>query len=65
MKDSSDLKEKLRSIDRKGYSAYKSLQGSYDLGQYTVHIDYVQSDPFAPPSRMRVRVDQKLAGLPV
>ncbi|MTI84586.1 MAG: ATPase [Firmicutes bacterium] len=65
MKHSSDLREKLHSIDRKGYSAYKSLRGSYAWGQYTLHIDHVQSDPFAPPSRMRVRVDQKLAGLPV
>ncbi len=65
LKQSSDLREKLHSIDRKGYSAYKSLHGSYAWGQYTLHVDHVQSDPFAPPSRMRVRVDQKLAGLPV
>jgi len=64
LKGRNELIEKLRSIDRKGYGAYKSLQGSYDFGRYTLHIDHVQSDPFAPPSRMRVTVEQEIAGLP-
>ena len=42
-------------IDRKGYGAYKDLQGSYDLEEFTLFIDKVQRDPFAPPSLVRVR----------
>jgi len=42
-------------IDRKGYGAYKDLRGDYDLPGFTLHIDRVQRDPFAPPSLIRVR----------
>ena len=42
-------------IDRRGYGAYKDLQGSYDLGEFTLFVDRVQRDPFAPPSLIRVR----------
>jgi predicted ABC-class ATPase len=57
-------------IDRKGYGAYKDLQGSYDLEEFTLFIDRVQRDPFAPPSLVRVRTrenrfDPKLFGNPV
>ena len=45
----------LERIDRKGYGAYKDLQGSYDLGPFTLFVDRVQRDPFAPPSLIRVR----------
>ncbi len=57
-------------IDRKGYGAYKDLQGSYDLREFTLFIDRVQRDPFAPPSLVRVRTrenrfDPALFGNPV
>ena len=57
-------------IDRKGYGAYKDLQGSYDLREFTLFIDRVQRDPFAPPSLVRVRTrenrfDPTLFGNPV
>ena len=42
-------------IDRKGYGAYKDLQGSYDLREFDLFVDRVQRDPFAPPSLVRVR----------
>ena len=45
-------------IDRKGYGAYKDLQGSYDLGPFTLFVDRVQRDPFAPPSFVRVRTKE-------
>ena len=35
------------------------MQGSYDFGNFTLHIDYVQGDPFASPSRIRVVVPQQ------
>ncbi len=58
------LRERLRSIDGRGYTAYKSLAGSYDFGQFELHIDHVQGDPFASPSRIRLRVPQAVAAYP-
>ncbi|MDQ3638959.1 MAG: ABC-ATPase domain-containing protein, partial [Actinomycetota bacterium] len=52
------LKSTLDHIDRKGYGAYKDLQGSYDLEDFTLFIDRVQRDPFAPPSLVRVRTKE-------
>lgn len=49
------LRSTLERIDRKGYGAYKDLQGSYELEGFTLYIDRVQRDPFAPPSLVRVR----------
>jgi predicted ABC-class ATPase len=49
------LKSTLDRIDRKGYRAYRDLQGTYDLGAFSLSIDRVQRDPFAPPSLVRVR----------
>lgn len=56
------LKKIIASIDRRGYKAYKQLKGEYDLGDFLLFIDYVQGDPFATPSRLRVRVMQSKAG---
>lgn len=50
MKSSEDLRSRLRSIDHRGYPAYKDLKGQYDFGNYTLSIDHVQGDPFAAPS---------------
>ncbi|MDQ3286409.1 MAG: ABC-ATPase domain-containing protein [Actinomycetota bacterium] len=52
------LRATLDRIDRKGYGAYKELQGSYDLEGFTLFIDRVQRDPFAPPSLVRVRTKE-------
>jgi predicted ABC-class ATPase len=56
------LKEIIARIDRRGYKAYKQLKGKYDFGDFLLFIDYVQGDPFATPSRLRVRVMQRKAG---
>lgn len=58
------LKRILDRIDGKGYKAYQDLKGRFDFGRFTLFIDHVQGDPFAPPSRMRVRVNQAIAGFP-
>jgi predicted ABC-class ATPase len=52
------LRSTLDRIDRKGYGAYKDLSGSYDLGPFTLFVDRVQRDPFAPPSLVRVRTKE-------
>ncbi|WP_027363617.1 ABC-ATPase domain-containing protein [Desulfotruncus alcoholivorax] len=64
MQSAIELQKKIAGIDRKTYGAYKILMGDYQFNNFTLFIDHVQSDPFAPPSRMRVRVPQQLAGFP-
>jgi predicted ABC-class ATPase len=58
------LREKLRRIDGRGYKAYKTIAGTYRFEGFELLIDHVQGDPFAAPSRLRVRVPQDIAGFP-
>lgn len=62
MKTEADLQKNLRAIDHKSYSLYKGLAGEYQCGNYILCIDKVQGDPFASPSRVRVRVSKKVHG---
>lgn len=64
MKTASELQAKLRSIDHRGYPAYKDLRGEYEFGDYVLSIDHVQGDPFASPSRLSVHVPMAKAGFP-
>ncbi len=64
MKSSAELRTLLRSIDHKGYPAYKSLTGSYQFGSYTLTVDHVQGDPFASPSSLHIEVLHRDAGFP-
>jgi len=57
-----NLKRILQKIDGRGYKAYKELRGAYNFPQFTLYIDHVQGDPFAAPSKLRVRVPQARAG---
>ncbi len=59
-----DLRQTLHRLDRRGYPAYKELRGQYDFSFFTLHIDHVQGDPFAAPSRFRVWVPAENAGFP-
>lgn len=54
------LKAILSRIDGKGYKAYKDIQGIYAGDRFKLYIDYVQGDPFAGPSRVRVQVAQSI-----
>lgn len=62
--DENKLKSILARIDGKGYKAYKDIGGEYRIGNFSLMIDYVQGDPFASPSLIRVRVNQDIAGFP-
>ena len=64
MYNKTDLKNKLESIHRKSYPAYKSLRGSYTFGDFVLSIDHVQGDPFAAPSSLHVELPLKKAGFP-
>jgi predicted ABC-class ATPase len=62
------LAEKLRSIlkriDARGYKAYKEIEGSWSYRDFTLHVDHVQGDPFADPSRLCVEIETSRAGIP-
>lgn len=64
MKSAEDLRQFLRSVDRKGYPAYKGAKGAYRFSDFTLSIDHVQGDPFASPSKVSIRVEGKRAGFP-
>ena len=64
MKNSEELRQQLRSINRKSYPAYKGLKGLYHFGNYILSIDHVQGDPFASPSHISIRIPHKTAGFP-
>ncbi len=60
--DKIKLEEKLKKINGRGYKAYKEIIGTYHFGLYTLSIDRVQSDPFAPPSKIRILLNRTVAG---
>ena len=59
-----DLADVLARLDGAGYGAYKQLGGSWRLPGAQVLVDRVQSDPYAPPSLVRVRVAHDVARIP-
>jgi len=60
-----ELRKTLGRIDGRGYKAYKDIEGVYDYPEgFTLFVDHVQGDPFASPSRLRVRVTAGQAGFP-
>lgn len=63
MADRERLLRLLERIDGRSYPAYKDLRGSWSLGPTTLFVDHVQGDPFASPSRLRLRVPLPLPHL--
>ena len=43
-------------MDRKPYGAYRSLSGLWNVGSFELEFLRIQRDPFAPPSRCRIRI---------
>ncbi|MBM7050792.1 ABC-ATPase domain-containing protein [Rothia sp. ZJ1223] len=64
MATASSLKNRLQALDGKPYGALRSLTGSYTFDGFTLRIDQVQSDPYAPPSRVRLIVPLPSTQLP-
>jgi predicted ABC-class ATPase len=58
------LRTILQRIDGRGYGAYKDLRGQYQLHDWTLLVDHVQGDPYAAPSRLRLRLPRSAAGFP-
>ena len=59
-----NLKNLLARIDGQGYKSYKRLEGEFQFADFRLHIDHVQGDPFAEPSRCRVVLPLAATGLP-
>ena len=53
-----------RSIHGKSYPAYKDVYGAWSFPDFTLHFDYIQGDPYASPSRIRVRVPWSVTRFP-
>lgn len=51
-----ELERLLEQLDGRGYKAYREIEGAWRFPDFTLHVDRVQSDPFAAPSKLRVRV---------
>lgn len=64
MTKAEDLRRILHRIDGRGYKAYRDIKGSYEFDSFTLIVDHVQGDPFASPSRCRVKIKQEVAGFP-
>lgn len=54
-----NLKSKLQRLNKCKYNLYYSLLGTYEFDNFTMCIDHVQSDPFAPPSKMTLCIPFK------
>ena len=64
MSDRHSLNSTLLKLDNASYKAYKDLKGSYRFENFTLIVDYVQGDPFASPSQLRVVIPQTVANFP-
>jgi predicted ABC-class ATPase len=64
MRNQEDLQRLLQRLDGRGYRAYKDLERAYSFSRFQMIVDHAQADPFASPSRLRVRVPQSEAGFP-
>ncbi|WP_369054271.1 P-loop domain-containing protein [Kineococcus terrestris] len=59
-----DLADDLHRLHGAPYARYRSLSATYPLAPgATVRLLRAQADPFAPPSRLEVRVDAAASGL--
>ncbi|MCB9745681.1 MAG: ABC-ATPase domain-containing protein [Alphaproteobacteria bacterium] len=56
MSDLDRLRALLQRIDGRPYPAYRDLEGVWRLPEFTLLVDHVQGDPFAAPSRVRLRL---------
>ncbi len=64
MRSQAELERLLARIDGRGYGAYRELRGPWALDGAVLCVDRVQGDPFAAPSRVRLRLPMERAALP-
>jgi predicted ABC-class ATPase len=59
-----DLERELLRIDRRGYKAYRDVEGAWQGRRVALELEHAQGDPFATPSRVRVRLAPEVHGIP-
>ena len=58
------LRDKLITMNGKGFQVYQELAGAYRFDRFVLYLDSIQPDPVAAATRARVRVDQAEAQIP-
>ncbi len=58
------LQHQLMNLEGRSYREYKRIKGDYAFPEFVLSVDYVQGDPFAAPSRVRVCMPQSIAQFP-
>lgn len=58
------LRDKLITMNNKGFQVYQDLAGAYRFDRFVLYLDSIQTDPVAAPTRARVRIDQAEAQVP-
>ncbi|WP_172192107.1 ABC-ATPase domain-containing protein [Actinomyces faecalis] len=59
-----DLVGHLHALDNRSYAAYKAIVGRYTVPEgWTLYVDRVQPDPYAPPTQIRVLAPADLPSL--
>ncbi|AXF55066.1 ABC-ATPase domain-containing protein [Salicibibacter kimchii] len=53
------LQQTLQRIDGKGYKAYNDIRGTFTFPSFRLHMDHIQADPYAGPSRARVEITHR------
>ncbi|KAA1471598.1 hypothetical protein DENSPDRAFT_859040 [Dentipellis sp. KUC8613] len=64
IRTSQELVNTLFRIDGKPYPAYHDVEGTWRYDKFLLHIDHVQSDPYAPPSKLRLQIGHEVAQFP-
>ncbi|EKM61524.1 uncharacterized protein PHACADRAFT_180634 [Phanerochaete carnosa HHB-10118-sp] len=59
-----DLVGLLTELNARSYSAYRDIQGIWNLKDSSLSAEYIQNDPFAPPSKFCLRVPHANARYP-
>ena len=59
-----ELIRTLHKLDVRSYPSYKSVVGMWDFGSFSLSIDRIQADPYAPPSKVRAISTPQEMGLP-
>ncbi len=61
MSDHERLAQLCRRIEGRPYPAWRDLLGVWRLGRLRLRVDHIQGDPYAAPSRVRVRLQPGLS----
>lgn len=61
---SDDLARSLHNLHMRPYPAYHDIEGMWAFPTFTFYLDHAQADPYAAPSKARVRISHEHAGFP-